>query len=60
MLLFFLTFFLDDGGKLFGTPLTLDDLFEKKFQIHDPDAKWISGEYVKTPEFRPQVNAVKT
>uniref|UniRef100_A0A3Q4MMF7 Inactive dipeptidyl peptidase 10-like n=1 Tax=Neolamprologus brichardi TaxID=32507 RepID=A0A3Q4MMF7_NEOBR len=45
----------DDGGKPFGTPLTLDDLFEKTFQIHDPDAKWISGEYVKTPEFRPQV-----
>ncbi|XP_023008130.2 inactive dipeptidyl peptidase 10 isoform X2 [Maylandia zebra] len=36
----------DDGGKLFGTPLTLDDLFEKKFQIHDPDAKWISEDEI--------------
>uniref|UniRef100_A0AAX7ULM9 Dipeptidylpeptidase IV N-terminal domain-containing protein n=1 Tax=Astatotilapia calliptera TaxID=8154 RepID=A0AAX7ULM9_ASTCA len=36
----------DDGGKLFGTPLTLDDLFEKKFQIHDPDAKWIKDEII--------------
>uniref|UniRef100_A0A3Q3X3D4 Uncharacterized protein n=1 Tax=Mola mola TaxID=94237 RepID=A0A3Q3X3D4_MOLML len=36
----------DDGGKHSGSPLTLDDLFERSFQIHDPDAKWISGTYV--------------
>ncbi|XP_039883381.1 inactive dipeptidyl peptidase 10-like isoform X1 [Simochromis diagramma] len=36
----------DDGGKPFGTPLTLDDLFEKTFQIHDPDAKWISEDEI--------------
>lgn len=36
----------DDGGKPFGTPLTLDDLFERNFQIHDPDAKWISEEEI--------------
>uniref|UniRef100_A0A8C6UC94 Uncharacterized protein n=1 Tax=Neogobius melanostomus TaxID=47308 RepID=A0A8C6UC94_9GOBI len=24
-------------------PLTLDDLFDPNFQIHDPDAKWING-----------------
>uniref|UniRef100_A0A8C9ZZ65 Dipeptidyl-peptidase 10 (Non-functional) n=1 Tax=Sander lucioperca TaxID=283035 RepID=A0A8C9ZZ65_SANLU len=33
----------DDGGKPFGSHLTLDDLFQRNFQIHDPDAKWISG-----------------
>uniref|UniRef100_A0A8C3AHJ8 Dipeptidyl-peptidase 10 (Non-functional) n=1 Tax=Cyclopterus lumpus TaxID=8103 RepID=A0A8C3AHJ8_CYCLU len=33
----------DDGGKPFGSQLTLDDLFQRNFQIHDPDAKWISG-----------------
>uniref|UniRef100_A0A8D3D2D2 Inactive dipeptidyl peptidase 10-like n=1 Tax=Scophthalmus maximus TaxID=52904 RepID=A0A8D3D2D2_SCOMX len=37
----------DDAGKSFGSPLTLDDLFQKNFQIHDPDAKWISGKYVR-------------
>uniref|UniRef100_A0A3Q3GR23 Dipeptidyl peptidase like 10 n=1 Tax=Labrus bergylta TaxID=56723 RepID=A0A3Q3GR23_9LABR len=36
----------DDGGKLFGSQLTLDDLFQRNFQIHDPDAKWISDEEV--------------
>ncbi|XP_035460771.2 inactive dipeptidyl peptidase 10-like [Scophthalmus maximus] len=36
----------DDAGKSFGSPLTLDDLFQKNFQIHDPDAKWISGEEI--------------
>ncbi|XP_077393164.1 inactive dipeptidyl peptidase 10-like [Festucalex cinctus] len=32
----------DDHGKLFGSQLTLDDIFQRNFQIHDPDAKWIS------------------
>ncbi|KAM7380904.1 hypothetical protein PAMP_004174 [Pampus punctatissimus] len=36
----------DDGGKHSGSQLTLDDLFQKNFQIHDPDAKWISEEEI--------------
>ncbi|XP_041807062.1 inactive dipeptidyl peptidase 10-like [Chelmon rostratus] len=36
----------DDGGKPFGSQLTLDDLFQRNFQIHDPDAKWISDEEI--------------
>ncbi|KAM9364846.1 inactive dipeptidyl peptidase 10-like [Pholidichthys leucotaenia] len=36
----------DGGGKRFGSPLTVDDLFEKSFQIHSPDAKWINEEEV--------------
>ncbi|XP_070694436.1 inactive dipeptidyl peptidase 10-like [Pempheris klunzingeri] len=36
----------DDGGKAFGSQLTLDDLFQRNFQIHDPDAKWISDEEI--------------
>ncbi|XP_029385720.1 inactive dipeptidyl peptidase 10-like [Echeneis naucrates] len=34
----------DDGGKPFGSQLTLDDLFQRNFHIHDPGAKWINGE----------------
>uniref|UniRef100_A0A3Q2Q0P8 Dipeptidylpeptidase IV N-terminal domain-containing protein n=1 Tax=Fundulus heteroclitus TaxID=8078 RepID=A0A3Q2Q0P8_FUNHE len=33
-------------GNTSGSPLTLDDLFQRNFQIHDPEAKWISGEFV--------------
>nr|XP_020475860.1 inactive dipeptidyl peptidase 10-like isoform X1 [Monopterus albus] len=36
----------DDGGRSFGSQLTLDDLFQRNFQVHDPDAKWISGDEV--------------
>ncbi|XP_026231663.1 inactive dipeptidyl peptidase 10-like [Anabas testudineus] len=36
----------DDGGKSSGSHLTLDDLFQRDFQIHDIDAKWISGEEI--------------
>ncbi|XP_040913929.1 inactive dipeptidyl peptidase 10-like [Toxotes jaculatrix] len=36
----------DDAGKTFGSQLTLDDLFHRDFQIHDPVAKWISGEEI--------------
>ncbi|XP_051260372.1 inactive dipeptidyl peptidase 10-like isoform X1 [Dicentrarchus labrax] len=36
----------DDGGKPFGSQLTLDDLFQRSFQIHDPEAKWISDEEI--------------
>uniref|UniRef100_A0A3Q3LII1 Inactive dipeptidyl peptidase 10-like n=1 Tax=Mastacembelus armatus TaxID=205130 RepID=A0A3Q3LII1_9TELE len=36
----------DDSSKSFGSELTLDDLFQRNFQVHDPDAKWISGEDV--------------
>lgn len=37
----------DDRGKPSGSQLTLDDLFQRNFQIHDSDAKWISGKYVR-------------
>ena len=37
----------DDSGKPTGSQLTVDDLFQKDFQIHDPDAKWINSKYVK-------------
>ncbi|XP_044072621.1 inactive dipeptidyl peptidase 10-like isoform X3 [Siniperca chuatsi] len=36
----------DDGGKPFGSQLTLDDLCQRNFQIHDPDAKWVSDEEI--------------
>uniref|UniRef100_A0AAZ3QL39 Uncharacterized protein n=1 Tax=Oncorhynchus tshawytscha TaxID=74940 RepID=A0AAZ3QL39_ONCTS len=32
----------NDGAKSLGTQLTLDDLFQREFQVHDPDAKWIN------------------
>ncbi|XP_051938967.1 inactive dipeptidyl peptidase 10-like [Hippocampus zosterae] len=32
----------DDRGHFGGSQLTLDDIFQRNFQIHDPDAKWIS------------------
>ncbi|XP_068602718.1 inactive dipeptidyl peptidase 10-like [Brachionichthys hirsutus] len=32
----------DEGGKGSGSQLTLDDLFQRVFQIHDPEAKWVS------------------
>ncbi|XP_029937129.1 inactive dipeptidyl peptidase 10-like [Myripristis murdjan] len=34
----------DDGNKSLGSQLTLDDLFQRNFQVHDPDAKWINEE----------------
>lgn len=36
----------DDGSKFRGSQLTLDDLFRREFQVHDPDAKWINDEEV--------------
>ncbi|XP_055086489.1 inactive dipeptidyl peptidase 10-like [Periophthalmus magnuspinnatus] len=36
----------DDGGKPFVIPLTVDDLFDPNFQIHDPEAKWINDEEI--------------
>ncbi|XP_032424054.1 inactive dipeptidyl peptidase 10-like [Xiphophorus hellerii] len=36
----------DGSGKPLVTPLALDDLFQKSFQIHDPEAKWISAREV--------------
>ncbi|XP_056145090.1 inactive dipeptidyl peptidase 10-like [Lampris incognitus] len=32
----------DDGAKPSGSQLTLDDIFQRNFQVHDPDAKWIN------------------
>uniref|UniRef100_A0A4W5NJ54 Dipeptidyl peptidase like 10 n=1 Tax=Hucho hucho TaxID=62062 RepID=A0A4W5NJ54_9TELE len=40
-------FFTDDGAKSLGTQLTLDDLFQREFQVHDPDAKWINGMFIQ-------------
>lgn len=39
----------DDGGKPFGSQLTLDDLFQRNYEIHDPEANWISGKCVRNP-----------
>uniref|UniRef100_A0A3P8ZRY9 Dipeptidyl peptidase like 10 n=1 Tax=Esox lucius TaxID=8010 RepID=A0A3P8ZRY9_ESOLU len=36
----------NDGSKSLGTHLTLDDLFEREFQVHDPEAKWINDEEI--------------
>ncbi|XP_015810470.3 inactive dipeptidyl peptidase 10 isoform X2 [Nothobranchius furzeri] len=36
----------DNGGNPFGSQLMLDDLFQRNFQIHDPDATWISPEEI--------------
>ncbi|XP_034550115.1 inactive dipeptidyl peptidase 10-like isoform X1 [Notolabrus celidotus] len=36
----------DDSGKLFGSQLTLDDLFQRNFQIHNPDAKWVNDDEI--------------
>ncbi|XP_066542027.1 inactive dipeptidyl peptidase 10-like [Hoplias malabaricus] len=33
----------DDGSKGLGSHLTLDDLFLKEFQVHAPEAQWISA-----------------
>lgn len=50
-----LFFPVDDGGKHAGSQLTLDDLFHRNFQIHDPNAKWISGEFFTELTFLPAV-----
>ncbi|XP_060945041.1 inactive dipeptidyl peptidase 10-like [Limanda limanda] len=36
----------NEGVKPSGSQLTVDDLFHRNFQIHDPDAKWISGKEI--------------
>uniref|UniRef100_A0A3B3U5F5 Uncharacterized protein n=1 Tax=Poecilia latipinna TaxID=48699 RepID=A0A3B3U5F5_9TELE len=36
----------DGSGKTLGAPLALDDLFQRSFEIHDPEAKWISAQEV--------------
>nr|XP_057938825.1 inactive dipeptidyl peptidase 10-like isoform X8 [Doryrhamphus excisus] len=33
----------DNYGQFSGSHLTLDDIFHRNFQIHDPQAKWLSG-----------------
>nr|XP_057938819.1 inactive dipeptidyl peptidase 10-like isoform X3 [Doryrhamphus excisus] len=32
----------DNYGQFSGSHLTLDDIFHRNFQIHDPQAKWLS------------------
>ncbi|KAF3695169.1 Inactive dipeptidyl peptidase 10 Dipeptidyl peptidase IV-related protein 3 [Channa argus] len=34
------------GDRPVGSQLTLDDLFHENFKIHDPGARWISGEEI--------------
>ncbi|XP_062259430.1 inactive dipeptidyl peptidase 10-like [Platichthys flesus] len=36
----------NDGVKPTGSQLTVDDLFHRNFEIHDPDAKWIGGKEI--------------
>ncbi|XP_008401424.1 inactive dipeptidyl peptidase 10-like [Poecilia reticulata] len=36
----------DGSGRPLAAPLALDDLFQRSFQIHDPEAKWISAQDV--------------
>ncbi|XP_022535999.2 inactive dipeptidyl peptidase 10 isoform X1 [Astyanax mexicanus] len=33
----------DDGSKALGSHLTVDDLFLKEFQVHTPEAQWVSA-----------------
>uniref|UniRef100_A0A8C9SLX8 Inactive dipeptidyl peptidase 10-like n=1 Tax=Scleropages formosus TaxID=113540 RepID=A0A8C9SLX8_SCLFO len=33
----------ENGATFLGSPLSLDDLFRRDFQVHDPEAKWING-----------------
>ncbi|KAM3862172.1 inactive dipeptidyl peptidase 10-like [Diretmus argenteus] len=35
-----------DGSKSIGSQLTLDDLFQRNFQVHYPDATWINEEEI--------------
>ncbi|KAK2906380.1 hypothetical protein Q8A73_010323 [Channa argus] len=37
---------LSKGDRPVGSQLTLDDLFHENFKIHDPGARWISGEEI--------------
>ncbi|XP_046903379.1 LOW QUALITY PROTEIN: inactive dipeptidyl peptidase 10-like [Hypomesus transpacificus] len=36
----------DDGSTSLGSQLTLDDLFQKSFQVHNPEAVWINEEEI--------------
>ncbi|KAL4616633.1 inactive dipeptidyl peptidase 10-like [Arapaima gigas] len=36
----------ENGARFQGSPLTLDDLFQRDFQVHDPEAKWINDEEI--------------
>ncbi|KAM6984943.1 inactive dipeptidyl peptidase 10-like [Aplochiton taeniatus] len=36
----------DEGPKSLGSQLTVDDLFQRHFQVHDPEAKWINDEVI--------------
>uniref|UniRef100_H3DKF2 Dipeptidyl-peptidase 10 (Non-functional) n=1 Tax=Tetraodon nigroviridis TaxID=99883 RepID=H3DKF2_TETNG len=50
----------DDGGKRSGLALTLDDLFDRNFQVHDPGAKWINDEELIFRSFDGDVLKVNT
>ncbi|XP_029107985.1 inactive dipeptidyl peptidase 10-like [Scleropages formosus] len=36
----------ENGATFLGSPLSLDDLFRRDFQVHDPEAKWINDEEI--------------
>ncbi|XP_036396627.1 inactive dipeptidyl peptidase 10-like [Megalops cyprinoides] len=36
----------DDSSKSLGSRLTLDDLFERDFLVHDPEAQWVNDEEI--------------
>ncbi|XP_029693089.1 inactive dipeptidyl peptidase 10-like isoform X3 [Takifugu rubripes] len=50
----------DNAGKPSGSPLTLDDLFDRNFQVHDPGAKWINDEEVIFRSFDGDILKVNT
>ncbi|TWW80311.1 Inactive dipeptidyl peptidase 10 [Takifugu flavidus] len=50
----------DNAGKPSGSPLTLDDLFDRNFQVHDPGAKWINDEELIFRSFDGDILKVNT